>query len=262
VDSDEDRARGARIRALARRLDSDPRVVGATGWLRRRLPGDERFGDPLSTAGATPAQVVGRRVSALQPARPSAAHQFGLGALQLWQSLAEASGRGRGDEPVALLFTDLVRFSSWALEAGDEATLDLLRAVGVVVEREVTTRDGQIVKRLGDGVMATFRRAEDAIAAAQAAQAGLEGVEVAGYRPRMRAGVHVGRPRRIGGDWLGVDVNIAARVGEAAGPGEVLVSDTAFAQLDPRRLGTGRAKGLKAAGAPKGLRVRAVVLDP
>ena len=33
------------------------------------------------------------------------------------------------------------------------------------------------------------------------------------YAP-MRAGIHTGRPQRIGGDWLGVDVNIAARVME------------------------------------------------
>jgi len=37
--------------------------------LRQRLPGDDRFGDPLSTAGATPVELVARGVSALQPQR-------------------------------------------------------------------------------------------------------------------------------------------------------------------------------------------------
>ena len=41
----------------------------------------------------------------------------------------------------------------------------------------------------------------------------------------MRAGVHWGRPRKLGGDYLGVDVNIAARVGDAAKADQVLASD-------------------------------------
>ena len=44
-----------------------------------------------------------------------------MGALQVWQSLSEAQGRGQGDREVAILFTDLVGFSDWVLEAGDDA---------------------------------------------------------------------------------------------------------------------------------------------
>jgi class 3 adenylate cyclase len=246
------------LREATVRIDSEPRLLSMARNLRRRLPGDERFGDPLSTAGDRPVEVVGRRVSALQPDRPSVAHELGLGALQVWQSLSESAGRGRGTREVALLFTDLVDFSSWALKAGDEATLELLREVGTAIETAVTACDGTIVKRLGDGVMAAFRHPQDAVDAAFEALARLEGVEVAGYQPRMRAGVHHGKPRRIGGDYLGVDVNIAARVGEAAKGGQVLVSEPAFDMLDPQRVTGGRSKALRASGAPKGLRVRAV----
>jgi class 3 adenylate cyclase len=246
------------LREATVRIDSEPRLLSMARNLRRRLPGDERFGDPLSTAGDKPVEVVGRRVSALQPDRPSVAHELGLGALQVWQSLSETAGRGRGTREVALLFTDLVDFSSWALKAGDEATLELLREVGTAIETAVTACDGTIVKRLGDGVMAAFRHPQDAVDAAFEALARLEGIEVAGYQPRMRAGVHHGKPRRIGGDYLGVDVNIAARVGEAAKGGQVLVSEPAFDMLDPQRVTGGRSKALRASGAPKGLRVRAV----
>ncbi len=45
-----------------------------------------------------------------------------------------------------------------------------------------------------------------------------------GYTPRMRVGIHTGRPQRIGSDWLGIDVNIAARVMERATRGELVVS--------------------------------------
>ena len=80
-------------------------------------------------------------------------------------------------------------------------------------------------------------------------------IEVNGHTPELRAGVHVGRPRRVGGDYLGVDVNIAARVGEAAKRGEVLVSESARETLDPAAFKFGRNRRLSATGAPRDLAV-------
>jgi adenylate cyclase len=246
------------MREAAVRTDADPRLLSFVRLLRRRLPGDPRYGDPLSTAGEEPVHLVARRVSGLTPERPSVAQELGLGALQVWQALSEAQGRGRGERELALLFTDLVGFSSWALEAGDAATVELLRDVGEIVESAVAEHEGVIVKRLGDGVMAAFADGQFAVDAALDMNAQLEDIEVAGYRPQMRAGVHCGRPRKLGGDYLGVDVNIAARVGEAAGGGEILVSEPACSTLDSQRFELGRAKRLKAPGAPRELRVSAV----
>jgi adenylate cyclase len=250
--------RSKRIRAAAVRADSHPAALRAARWLRSRLPGDDRFGDPLSTAGHAPVEVLGREVSALEPPRPSVAHELGLGALQLWQGVSEASGRGRGSEQVTLLFTDLVGFSSWALEVGDASAVELLRTVGAVSESAVVRGGGTIVKRLGDGVMAVFVDTEGAVEAALETRRGLEGIEVSGHRPRMRFGVHSGNPRRLGGDYFGVDVNVAARVMEAAGPGQVLVSESACRDLPLDRFKLSRAKRLKAAGAPADLHVVSV----
>ena len=112
-----DERRLARIRARAVKADSAPQLLAAARWLRKQLPGDERFGDPLSTAGDAPPEVIARRVQALQRAdRPSVAHELGLGALQVWQGLSEAAGRGRGTEEVVLLFTCLLYTS----DAADE----------------------------------------------------------------------------------------------------------------------------------------------
>ena len=52
-----------------------------------------------------------------------------------------------------------------------------------------------------------------------------------GYTPRMRVGIHTGRPQRIGSDWLGVDVNIAARVMERATRGELVVSQATLDRI-------------------------------
>lgn len=247
-----------RVRARAARADAEPQVVNLARRMRRRLPGDEQLGDRLSAQGSDPVALIVRGVSALGPKRPSVAHEAGLGALQVWQALSEASGRGFGDRLAAVLFVDLIGFSSWALEAGDTATVELLRAVGTAVEGAIEQREGRMVKRLGDGAMAVFTDVTAAVEAGLDAQATTAEVELGGYRPRLRAGVHWGRPRRLGGDYLGVDVNIAARVVDAAKDDGVLVSDAASAELDHERFRLGRARRLRASGAPRELRVRTV----
>ena len=74
----------------------------------------------------------------------------------------------------------------------------------------------------------------------------------------MRFGVRAGKPRRLGGDYFGVDVNVAARVMAAARPDQVLVSESACEALALDRFSLSRAKRLKAAGAPDDLHVVAV----
>jgi adenylate cyclase len=247
------RLRRARIRvaSAAGGIDRSARLVTAARLARELLPGDSRFGDPLSTAGSEQPLVVGRSLSRLTEERPGVLREAGLGALQVWQSIAEAQGRGRGDAECAIVFTDLVGFSAWALEAGDDAALDLLRDVGQAVEPAVTGHGGRVVKRLGDGLMAVLPSADDGVQAVFEARERLEPIEVAGYVPRIRAGMHVGRPRRLGGDYLGVDVNIAARVADEAGPDELLISDRALALMDADALSVKRKRFFRVKGVPK-----------
>lgn len=220
---------------------------------RKLLPGDERYGDPLSTAGDKPSQLAGKQLSVLTADSPGVLRELGLGALQLWQAMSEAQGRGRGDQDLTILFTDLVGFSDWALEAGDERALRLLRDVGEAIEPPLTERGGRIVKRLGDGLMAVFLEPHEAVDGVIAGRERLERVVADGYQPRMRAGLHLGKPRKLGGDYLGVDVNIAARLVEAASGDEILVSESVLSELDPERVAAKRRRWFKAKGAPKDL---------
>src|SRR3954471_263717 len=177
--------------ALAKvvRTDTNPQLLKIAKWVRSRLPGDSELGDALSTTGDEPSLVLARRLSDLGTERPSASREIGLGALQVWQALSEAQGRGRGQREVAILFTDLVEFSAWALEAGDDAALELLRRVSACEDTAVTANGGQIVKRLGDGMMAAFSDAESAVRAACEARDQVATVRADGYRAQLRAGV-------------------------------------------------------------------------
>src|SRR4051794_33605339 len=111
---DEDRAI-AKLAARLRHVDEHPLVLRAARAVRRRLPGDDRYGDPLSLAADEAPGVLGQRLALIAAERPSALKEVGFSALQVWQSLSEAQGRGRGDEEVAILFTDLAGFSTWVL---------------------------------------------------------------------------------------------------------------------------------------------------
>lgn len=240
----------ARVAKSAKRLNESAALLTAAKLARQLLPGDSKFGDPLSTAGKEQPQLVGRRLAELTAERPGVLREAGLSALQVWQAISEAQGRGQGDEQLAIVFTDLVGFSDWALEAGDEAALELLRDVGQALEPCVAKHGGEVVKRLGDGVMAVFDEPAAALQAIFEMRERLAEVEAPGYQPCFRAGLHVGRPRKLGGDYLGVDVNIAARVAEQAGGDELLVSDRALELLDADGLELKKKRRFNVKGVP------------
>jgi adenylate cyclase len=239
------------IRDVVRKTDANPQLVATARFLRSLIPGAEPETSEMP-------QAMQRLVEEVQPKGPSAMREIGKGALQAWQALSEAQRRRRGVADVAILFTDLVGFSDWALAAGDEAALDVLRRVGDAEQKAISEHGGAVVKRLGDGAMAVFSGAEQAVSAALDAQREISGIEVDGYRPQQRAGVHRGTPRKVKGDFLGVDVNIAARVGDSAEGDEVLISDVVRDELDGRRFKFGRERPLDAPGAPADLTVCSV----
>ncbi|MBV9214129.1 MAG: adenylate/guanylate cyclase domain-containing protein [Actinobacteria bacterium] len=246
--------------ASAKRTNEHPRLLTAAKLVRELLPGDSKFGDPLSTGGREQPQLVGRRLAELTAEKPGVLREAGLTALQVWQAMAEAQGRGRGERDLVIVFTDLVGFSDWALQAGDEHALQLLRDVGLAMEPPVSAHGGEVVKRLGDGMMAVFDDAPAALDALREACARVSEIDVNGYSPCFRAGMHVGRPRRIGGDYLGVDVNVAARVAEEADGNEVLVSDRALELLDAGKLDVRRKRRFKVKGVPSDLTAHRVAL--
>jgi class 3 adenylate cyclase len=210
--------------AWLRSRNQSPDVIELIRRARRVLPGDPEFGDPLSTAGDGGPRAAARAAGRLLGDRGGASREVSLGALQVWQALAEAVSRRPANPEVTLVFTDLVGFSTWSLQAGDDATLKLLRRVAQAVEPPLLEAGGHIVKRMGDGIMAVFSDPLVAVGAVLVAQQAVKSVDVDGYKPRMRVGIHTGRPQRLASDWLGVDVNVAARVMGRATRGGVMVS--------------------------------------
>jgi class 3 adenylate cyclase len=80
---------------------------------------------------------------------------------------------------------------------------------------------GREIKTMGDGFLATFDGPARAIHAATAARDAVRSLDL-----EIRAGLHTGELEVADRDIGGIAVNIGARVGALAAPGEVLVSRT------------------------------------
>jgi adenylate cyclase len=234
------------VQAYLRWLNRQRSLVSLVRAARQVLPGDSNFGDPMSTVGTSPARVIGRRAGALNEGRLSILAELSLAGLQVADWIGEDLRGVGSSEELSILFTDVGGYSQWALEAGDAASLEMLRNVDAMITERVEERGGQVVKRLGDGTMAIFTECPPAVHAAFEAMSDVSDLSYNGYQPSLRAGVHVGNPLRIGDDFIGVDVNIAARLCEAAPTNDVFISSDVRDRI--------RSDGLRAESADAALR--------
>jgi class 3 adenylate cyclase len=120
-----------------------------------------------------------------------------------------------------VMFTDIVDSTTRAAELGDRRWRDLVEAHDRLIRARLERYRGREVKTLGDGFLATFDGPGRAIRCAVDVR---DAVRTLGLE--LRAGLHTGECEITGQDITGIAVNIGARVGAQASPGEVLVSQT------------------------------------
>jgi adenylate cyclase len=124
----------------------------------------------------------------------------------------------------AVVFTDIVDFVRYNAERGDDAAVELLEQQ-IRLVRDLLPPGARVVKELGDGLMLWVPDAYAALDACLTLQARVT-EEQSGDDPTfVRVGGHWGLPRRRGDDFVGNVVNLAARIVDLAGAGEVLVSE-------------------------------------
>jgi class 3 adenylate cyclase len=121
------------------------------------------------------------------------------------------------------LFADLVGFTSFTERVGDDAAADVAVAFQVRAEQLARRYGCDVIKKLGDAVM--IHGADATLVVALALRLRREHAAEGGCPP-LRMGVHSGSAVQRGADWYGATVNIAARVADAAGAGEILLSRT------------------------------------
>ncbi len=120
-----------------------------------------------------------------------------------------------------VLFTDIVSSTEQATALGDQAWKERLELHDRAIDRQLARFGGLLVKRTGDGVLATFDGPARAVQCAVAIRDAIRQVGLT-----IRAGLHTGEIEQRGTDVAGIAVHIAQRVQGVARPGEVLVSRT------------------------------------
>ncbi|MGH9034698.1 MAG: ATP-binding protein [Acidimicrobiia bacterium] len=137
----------------------------------------------------------------------------------------------------AFVFSDLVGSSALRSRLGDDAVDPLRRAVHAVLQDAVAAHHGEEVKNLGDGIMAAFDSAAQAVSSGIAMQQGVARLAAAqpGIGLELRVGVSAGEATVEQDDWFGTPVVEAARLCARAESGQVLVSEVVQTLVAARR---------------------------
>jgi class 3 adenylate cyclase len=165
-----------------------------------KVPGAQ-FRQYTDTTGAQQVELV--RLFVGQPATPST-----------------------GDERLAsgmavLLFTDIVSSTELTERMGDTRFREAWRSLEAGLRSAIAEAGGAAIDRsLGDGVLATFPSAAQAIDGARRCLALSAASELG-----LHIGLHAGDVIREEGNVFGGAVNIASRICGLSAPGEILVSD-------------------------------------
>lgn len=122
------------------------------------------------------------------------------------------------------VFTDIVGSTRLLETLGDEKWKRLLARHNDLLRDRIVDNGGEVIQQTGDGFFAAFESPRAAIEAAIAIQRALDAEIVA---PDVRIGAHTGGALEdVGGSnrYGGEAVHLAARIGAAAGAGEILLS--------------------------------------
>jgi adenylate cyclase len=124
--------------------------------------------------------------------------------------------------PPAIVFVDLTGFTRLTRERGDESAVSAASSLQRHADATAIRHGGRLVKLLGDGAML---RLSDATVGVEAA---LDLVETMSGEGALasHAGVHAGPVIERDLDVFGQTVNLASRIADVAGPGQVLASQT------------------------------------
>jgi class 3 adenylate cyclase len=125
----------------------------------------------------------------------------------------------------AVMFTDIVGSTEMTARLGDSAALELVRAHDALVRRGLDAHDGREVKHTGDGIMASFEKAQNAVRSAADIQRRFAAYNAeASERLSVRIGVHAGEPVTEHNDLFGATVQFAYRLCSEAEADTIVVS--------------------------------------
>ncbi len=126
-----------------------------------------------------------------------------------------------------ILFTDMESSTSIRQQLGDEKAQAIVHVHDSIVRDALKAHGGSEIKHMGDGIMASFTSASQALQSAVTIQRA-----VAAYREgepnaplSVYIGLNAGEPIAEEGDLFGTSVDLAKRICDQCRPGEILASN-------------------------------------
>ena len=121
---------------------------------------------------------------------------------------------------IAVMFTDIVGYT--ALMGSDEdKAFDMLKRNHTIHATLIKKHNGTLIKEIGDGTLASFSLASNAVRCAMDIQREAKSLKIP-----LKIGIHEGEMVFAGADVLGDGVNIASRLQELSQEGCITISGT------------------------------------
>ncbi len=136
------------------------------------------------------------------------------------EAIRVGGSKSREHKLAAILFSDIVGFTTLMGEDEGE-TLAIMDSNDEIHRTALAKHRGRLLKKLGDGTLASFESVSNAVACAQDVQRAVRDDQ----RFEVRIGIHLGEVIHADGDIHGDGVNIAARIQSEMNPGEIGVSE-------------------------------------
>jgi tetratricopeptide (TPR) repeat protein/DNA polymerase III delta prime subunit len=164
------------------------------------------------------------------------------------------------------MFTDIVASTELIGRLGLHAATELQRIHDRLLATAVGACNGRYVKSTGDGMMATFSSAQDAVTAAVGVQ---RSVEAHSRRsPALAFGIRIGLSagdvvwNDDGSDCIGTAVNEAARLTDIASGGQILASEVVRSLARDASVAFGPAEAVELKGFAQPLMVSGIAWTP
>ena len=159
----------------------------------------------------------------------------------------------------AIMFTDMQGSTAQTQRLGDDGAMKVLRQHDSIVRDGLDAHGGIEVKHTGDGIMASFESATDALGCSIAVQRGIQSYNASAANDdecfHVRIGIGAGEPVTERGDLFGATVQLAARLCDSVSPGHICLSTAVRDLAIGKRFPFGPVEVLDLKGFDDGVRV-------
>lgn len=125
----------------------------------------------------------------------------------------------------AIMFTDIVGYTTLMGE-DEQRALELLKTNKELHQNLIAQFNGKLIKGIGDGFLASFNLASDAVYCAGALQKSASENNI-----ELKIGIHEGEVVLQDNDVFGDGVNIASRILTLASKEDILVSESVYRDI-------------------------------